>query len=40
MDEEDPAYSPSGKRIAYTDLTINEPGPHIYTIKAGGGARD
>jgi Tol biopolymer transport system component len=37
VDEEWPTYSPSGKRIAYTDLTINEPGPHIYSIKAGGG---
>jgi dipeptidyl aminopeptidase/acylaminoacyl peptidase len=36
-DDLDPAYSPDGKRIAYTDLTLNEPGPHIYSIKAGGG---
>jgi Tol biopolymer transport system component len=37
VDEEWPAYSPSGKRIAYTDLTLNEPGPHIYSVKASGG---
>jgi Tol biopolymer transport system component len=39
VDEEDPAYSPNGKMIAYTDLTINEPGPNIYSIKAGGGGK-
>ena len=37
MDEEWPTYSPSGKRIAYADLALNEPGPHIYSVKAGGG---
>jgi len=37
VDEEWPTYSPSGKRIAYTDLTLNEPGPNIYSVKAGGG---
>jgi Tol biopolymer transport system component len=38
-DDLDPAYSPDGKRIAYTDLTLNEHGPHIYSIKVGGGGK-
>src|SRR5919107_1664110 len=39
VDEEWPTYSPSGERIAYTDLALNEPGPNIYSVKAGGGTR-
>jgi Tol biopolymer transport system component len=39
VDDEWPTYSPSGKRIAYAELALNEPGPHIYSVKAGGGAK-
>src|SRR5215208_7828756 len=34
VDEEWPAYSPSGKRIAYTPI---EGADGIYSVKAGGG---
>jgi len=36
VEEEWPAYSPSGKRIAYTPI---EGADGIYSVKAGGGTR-
>ena len=37
-DDYDPSYSPSGKRIAYTNF-VTGGDEEIYTIKPGGGGR-